>query len=111
RLPDIPVYLDSPLAVRVTEVFQMHPECYDEETRRLLAEGGSPFEFEGLTYVSSVEESKAIDAREGPCVIVAASGMCEFGRVVHHLKASIGDPRSVVVIVGFQAQHTLGRRL
>jgi len=111
RLPKVKVYVDSPLTVKLTSVFRLHPECYDKEARELLVGGDSPFEFDDLEYVSSVEDSKAIDASEEPCVIIAASGMCEFGRVVHHLKASIEDRRSTVIIVGFQAQHTLGRRL
>ena len=110
RLPKIPIYVDSPLTVRITEVFRMHPECYDASTRELLHGGQSPFDFPELKYVTSVEESKKIDATDEPCVIISASGMCEFGRVVHHLNAIIGDKRSMIVIVGFQAQHTLGRR-
>jgi metallo-beta-lactamase family protein len=110
-LEPIPVFIDSPLTVRITDVFRMHPDCYDEETRALLQGGGSPFEFDGLRYAASVEESMAIDRGEGPSVIIAASGMCEAGRVLHHLKALIGDPRNTIVIVGFQAEHTLGRRL
>ncbi|MEZ4327211.1 MAG: MBL fold metallo-hydrolase [Polyangiales bacterium] len=111
RLPEIPVYLDSPLALKVTDVFRRHPGCYDDETAEMLANDGSPFNFPGLRYVESVRESMDIDASSEPCIIIAASGMCEFGRVVHHLKAIVEDPNSVVVIVGFMAQHTLGRRL
>jgi metallo-beta-lactamase family protein len=111
RLPEIPVYLDSPLAVRLTDVFRLHPECYDSAARALLQSGDSPFEFEGLRYVSSVEDSMAIDAESRPSITIAASGMCEAGRVLHHLRAGIEDSRNTVVIVGFQAQHTLGRRL
>lgn len=111
RLPKVKIYVDSPLTVKLTSVFRLHPECYDKEARELVVEGDSPFQFSDLEYVSSVEDSKAIDASDEPCVIIAASGMCEFGRVVHHLKASIEDRRSTVIIVGFQAQHTLGRRL
>jgi len=111
RLPDIPVYVDSPLTVKLTDVFRMHPECFDSETRKLLLEGDSPFDFEGLRYVSSVEDSKAIDRSDDPCVIISASGMCEFGRVVHHLVATLENRKNSVLIVGWQAQHTLGRRL
>jgi metallo-beta-lactamase family protein len=111
RLQHIPVYIDSPLTVRITDVFRMHPDCYDAETRALLQGGKSPFDFDGLRYTASVEESIAIDANPEPCLIIAASGMCEAGRVLHHLKASIGDRRNTVLIVGFQAAHTLGRRL
>jgi metallo-beta-lactamase family protein len=111
RLPPVPVYVDSPLSVRLTDVFKLHPECYDRETERLLQSDDSPFEFEGLRYVSSVEGSKAIDAQRGPAIIISASGMCEGGRVLHHLKEVIEDPRNTVLIVGFQAEHTLGRRI
>ncbi len=111
RLPRVPVYVDSPLTANITQVFRLHPECYDKEARRMLQSGDSPFEFEGLRYVSSVEESKGIDRLDEPCVIISASGMCEAGRVLHHLRATVEDSRNSVVIVGFQAQHTLGRRI
>jgi metallo-beta-lactamase family protein len=112
RIPvSLPVYVDSPLAVRVTEVFRMHPDCFDKETRRVLESDDSPFDFPGLEYVRTVERSKELDAIDGSAVIIAASGMCEFGRVLHHLRATVEDMNSTVVIVGFQAQHTLGRRL
>lgn len=111
RLPPVPVYVDSPLTVRVTDVFKTHPDCYDAHARELLTSGDSPFEFEGLRYVQSVEDSKAISASSDPCVVISASGMCESGRVLHHLKATIEGASNTVLIVGFQAQHTLGRRL
>jgi len=111
RLPDVPVYVDSPLTVKLTDVFRIHPECFDSETQRILTQGDSPFDFDGLRYVSSVEDSKAIDRVNDPCVVISASGMCEFGRVVHHLVAAIENRENTVLIVGYQAQHTLGRRL
>ena len=111
KLGPIPIYVDSPLTVRLTQVFQRHTECFDSETLALMRSGRSPFDPQNVRYVSDVEESKAIDASDEPCVIVSASGMCEAGRIVHHLRASLDDPRSTVVIVGFMAQHTLGRRL
>ncbi len=111
RLPPVPVYVDSPLTVKLTDVFRIHPECFDEKTRGILTSGDSPFDFERLRYVSSVEDSKAIDRSDDPAVIISASGMCEFGRVVHHLVATIENRRNTVLIVGYQAQHTLGRRL
>ncbi len=111
RLPDVPVYVDSPLTVKLTDVFRMHPDCFDRRARDLVLSGDSPFDFEGLKYVSSVEDSKAIDRSDDPAVIISASGMCEFGRVVHHLVAGIENRKNTVMIVGFQAQHTLGRRL
>jgi len=111
RIPNLPVYVDSPLTVKLTEIFRLHPECYDESARALLQGSDSPFEFEGLRYVSDVEESKAISADSRPAIIISASGMCEAGRVLHHLRTTIEDSRNTVVIVGFQAAHTLGRRL
>jgi len=105
------VYVDSPLTVNITQVFRLHPECYDAELRELLQSGDSPFDLEGLRYVSEREESIAIDRSPEPCVIISASGMCEAGRVLHHLRASVENPKHTIVIVGFQAQHTLGRRL
>jgi len=111
RIPDLPVYVDSPLTVKLTEIFRLHPECYDDAARELLRGQDSPFEFDGLRYVSDVEASKRIDLEERPSIIISASGMCEAGRVLHHLRATIGDSRNTVAIVGFQAAHTLGRRL
>jgi metallo-beta-lactamase family protein len=111
RLPAMPVYVDSPLAVKITDVFRLHPECLDEEARRLVQGRDSPFDFEGVRYVASVEESKAVSASREPAIVISASGMCEAGRVLHHLRATLDDRRNAVVIVGFQAPHTLGRRL
>jgi metallo-beta-lactamase family protein len=111
RIPEVPVFVDSPLTVKVTDVFRLHPDCYDEEMRALMAEGESPFDFEGLQYVSEVADSKALDARPSSAIIISASGMCESGRVLHHLKSALGSDKNAVVIVGFQAPHTLGRRL
>lgn len=111
RIPALPVYVDSPLTVKLTDVFRMHPECYDRAARELLLHGDSPFQFDGLRYVSSVEDSMAIDEDDRPAIIISASGMCEGGRVLHHLRTTIGDSRNTVAIVGFQAAHTLGRRL
>ena len=101
RLPDVPVYVDSPLTVKLTDVFRIHPECFDEETRKILMSGDSPFDFDRLRYVSSVEDSKAIDRSDEPAVIISASGMCEFGRVVHHLVAAIENRKNTVLIVGY----------
>jgi metallo-beta-lactamase family protein len=111
RMPPMPVFVDSPLTVKITDVFRLHPECYDAETRALIEGNASPFEFESLRYVSDAEESKRLDAMPEPAVIISASGMCEGGRVVHHLKATVESERNMIVIVGFQAQHTLGRRI
>ena len=113
QLPEVPVYVDSPLAVNVTEVFRLHPECYDEELRQFMDQDRhpDPFGFGRLRYVRNVEDSKALNVLDGPAVIISASGMCEAGRILHHLKHNVSDPRSAVLIVGWQAPHTLGRRL
>lgn len=110
-IPRIPVYVDSPLTVRITDVFKLHPECYDEETRAMMRGHDSPFEFDDLAYVEDVEGSKAITGRDEPAIVIAASGMCEAGRILHHLKSAIEDDKNTILIVGYQAQHTLGRRL
>ena len=111
RLPNVPVYVDSPLTVRLTDVFRRHPDCFDPQARALLAGGDSPFDFPGLTYIDAVEDSKAVSTSSDPAIVISASGMCESGRVLHHLKATIEDDKNTVLIVGWQAQHTLGRRL
>lgn len=111
HVPAVDVFVDSPLTVKVTEIFKLHPECYDDETRDRLFSQDSPFEFPGLSYVGDKEQSKQLDLSPKPSVILSASGMCEAGRVLHHLKATIEDPRNAVVIVGYQAEHTLGRRI
>lgn len=111
RMPPMPVYVDSPLTVKITDIFKLHPDCYDAETRALIQKNDSPFDFAELHYVSDKEDSKAIDISNEPSVIISASGMCEAGRIVHHLKATIESEKNTVCIVGFQAQHTLGRRI
>jgi len=111
EIPHLPVYVDSPLAVSVTEVFRLHPECFDQETKRMLAQGEDPFTFEGLRYIRKVEDSKAIQIDPGPMIIISASGMCEVGRILHHLKNNVENPRNTIVVISFMAQHTLGRRI
>lgn len=112
-LPNVPVFVDSPLAMNVTEAFRTHPECYDDETKRMLIEDadGSVFGFRRLTYIRRVEDSKALNDLDGPAVIISASGMAEHGRVLHHLRHTIEDPRNMILFVSFQAQDTLGRRI
>lgn len=111
RLPRIPVFVDSPLAIDVTSVFRSHPECFDADARAFLDEHGDIFSFEGLKYCRSREDSMAINGVEGPAVIISAAGMAEAGRVLHHLRNHVEDERNTVLIVGWMAQHTLGRRL
>ncbi len=113
QLPNVPIFVDSPLAVNATGVFRLHPECYDEELRAFIAQDRhpDPFGFDRLRYIRNTEDSRALNKLEGPAVIISASGMCEAGRIQHHLKHNIGDPRNTVMIVSWQAPHTLGRRL
>lgn len=111
ELSDIPIYVDSPLAADATEVFQRHPECFDAETMELMERRRDIFTPRSVRFTRSVAESKAINGLGGPCVVIAASGMCESGRIIHHLAHHVEDPRTTVLIIGFQAQHTLGRRL
>ncbi len=110
EIPAIPIFVDSPLAVNATEVYRKHPECFDTETNVFLREG-DPFGFGRLKYIRDVNESRALNGMHGPMVIISASGMCEAGRILHHLRNNIEDPRNTVLIVGFQAEHTLGRKI
>jgi metallo-beta-lactamase family protein len=113
EIPRIPVYIDSPLAVNVTDIFRAHPECFDEETLEFMRNDvhASALGAGLVTYVRSVEGSKAINDEHGPMVIISASGMAEAGRILHHLRNNIEDPRNSILIVSWQAPHTLGRRL
>jgi metallo-beta-lactamase family protein len=103
RIPSIPVFVDSPLSTRASRV--------DEETLALLQGNDSPLAFSDLEYVASVDDSKALNKMEGPAIILSASGMCESGRILHHLKSTIEDKRNTILLVGFMARNTLGRRL
>jgi metallo-beta-lactamase family protein len=111
RLPDVPIFVDSPLAAEATEVFRLHPECFDEETALLLEDDPDLFGGRRIQYMRTVEESKRLNDLREPCVIIAASGMCEAGRILHHLRHNVEDERNAVLIVGYQAPDTLGRRL
>ncbi|MDK2973278.1 MAG: metallo-beta-lactamase family protein [Candidatus Sumerlaeota bacterium] len=111
ELPEIPCFVDSPLSTNVTRVFRVHPDCYNRPVREVMLSDPNPFGFERLRYTENVDESKALNEFEGPCVIISASGMCEAGRILHHLRNNIQDPKNCVLIVGFQAEHTLGRRI
>jgi metallo-beta-lactamase family protein len=112
ELKRIPIYVDSPLALQATRIYDRHPECYDAETQAFIRTGRHPaLAFDGLKYIESVEESKALNTAEGPMIIISASGMAEAGRILHHLKNNIEDPRNTILIVGWQAPDTLGRRL
>jgi len=108
----VPVYVDSPLASRLTKVFGEHPEIYDEETHKVfLEQGKNPFFFDQIRFVGSVEESMALMKMKKPHIVISASGMCEAGRVLHHLRYKVHNPNNTILIVGFMAQHTLGRRM
>lgn len=112
KIPQIPIYVDSPMATNATSIFQVHPECYDESTHEaFLKHHKNPFGFNSLQFVTSVDESKSLNQKEGPMVIISADGMCEAGRILHHLANNISDSRNTILLVGYMAENTLGRRL
>jgi len=110
-IPEIPVFVDSPLAINTTAVFRLHPEAYDAEIREFMLKEGDPFGFDSLRYTRSVEQSKELNFMRNPFIVISASGMAENGRILHHLRNRIEDPANTVLIVGWQAPHTLGRRI
>lgn len=113
EIPRVPVIVDSPLAVNASDIFRAHPECFDEETAQFVRQGRhrSALAFDGLTYTRSSDDSKALNGRKDPMIIISASGMAENGRIRHHLKYNIENPRNTILIVSWQAPETLGRRL
>lgn len=111
RIPELPVFVDSPLAVDITEIFRLHMESFDEAFQKQLKESGNPFDLKYIRYIRSQEESMQLNSLEGPAIIISASGMCEYGRILHHLRNHISDPRNTVLIIGFQAENTLGRKI
>ena len=111
RLPKVPIYIDSPLSQKATKIYEKHTGCYNEEAVAMLKDGRNPLYVDGMEFISTPAESMALNDKKGPMVIIAASGMCEGGRVVHHLKQIVADPWNVILIVGFQAENTLGRRI
>ena len=113
QIPSVPVFVDSPLAVNATDIFKKHPECFDKETQEFIRtdKHHTALGFDRLTYTRSVEESKALNDRQDPMIIIAASGMAEAGRILHHLRNNIDNPRNTILIVSWQAPYTLGRRL
>jgi metallo-beta-lactamase family protein len=111
RIPHLLVFVDSPMAVRVTDVFEKHPEILDQPMRALLSNGSSPFRFPGLTMIRTVDQSKAINHISGTVMVIAGSGMCTGGRVKHHLEANLSRRESTVMFVGYQAEGTLGRQI
>ncbi len=110
-IPNVPIYVDSPLATEITEVFEAHPDFMDEENRQAIVKGESPFAFLNLRFIREQRESKALNADKRPMIIIAGSGMCESGRILHHLQNNIEDSRNMVLVVGYMARDTLGRRI
>jgi metallo-beta-lactamase family protein len=111
-IPEIPIYVDSPMATNATTIFQVHPECYDEEIyEAFIKHHKNPFGFNNLHFTASVEESKALNNHPGPLIIISADGMCEAGRIQHHLIHNIENPNTTILIVGYMAENTLGRRI
>lgn len=110
-IPEPRVYIDSPMATSATEIFRRHPDCFDAEAWAMLKDGQSPFEFPGLTFVRTVQESQALNQLQGGAIIISANGMCEAGRILHHLKHNLWRPEAHLLFVGYQADGTLGRRL
>lgn len=111
ELPNVPVYVDSPLATRLTKVFRRYDHIMDEQVQALLQHDPRPFDFDNLTYVETQRESMELNRRRGPCIIISASGMCEGGRVVHHIKHACGDENNTILLMGYQAPGTLGRQI
>ena len=112
RIPEVPIYVDSPMATSATGIFQVHPECYDSQTfEAFLTHHKNPFGFNALSFIASVEESKALNKKKGPMIIISADGMCESGRIVHHVANNISQPENTILIVGYMAENTLGRRI
>ena len=111
KLPKVPIYIDSPLSQKATDIYSRHRGCYNDEALEMIRLGMNPLQVEGMTYVGTPADSMALNDKPGPMIIIAASGMCEGGRVVHHLKQIVGDPWNIILIVGFQAENTLGRRI
>ncbi|MBO5642424.1 MAG: MBL fold metallo-hydrolase [Kiritimatiellae bacterium] len=108
---EVKLYVDSPLSRKATLIYSRHPEVYNAEARQMLSQGVNPLEYPGMTFIGSPEESMALNETPGPMIIIAASGMCEGGRVLHHLKHAVQDANNIVLICGYQAENTLGRRI
>ena len=112
KIPKIPIYVDSPMATNATAIFQAHPECYDDETHKaFLVHHKNPFGFNELSFTQSIEDSKNLNDKPGPMIIISADGMCEAGRIVHHVANNISNPNNTILIVGYMAEYTLGRKI
>ena len=108
QMPRVPIFVDSPLSVNATEVFRLHPECFNESTYRFLREVANPFGMENLTYIRELAHSMKLNDMKEPAIIISASGMAEAGRIRHHLKNHIGNPNNLILFIGYCAEHTLG---
>ncbi len=113
KIDHIPVFVDSPLSVNVTDVFRRHRECFDDETWKIInaSHDNDPFGFDRLTYIKDVNQSMELNERKGPFIVISSQGMCEAGRVLHHLRNSVSDQKNMIIIVGYQAAHTLGKKI
>jgi metallo-beta-lactamase family protein len=111
QMPQVPIFVDSPLSVNATEIYRLHPECFNESIYRFLREKANPFGMENLTYIREVAHSMKLNDLKDPAIIISASGMCEAGRILHHLKNHIGNPNNLVLFIGFCAEHTLGAQI
>lgn len=111
KIEDIPVYVDSPLAVNITKVFMGHWDYFDEETRNTFQKDMGPLSHHNINYISNVNQSKKLNDKKGPMIIISSSGMCENGRILHHLKNNIENPYNTIIVVGFMAKDTLGRKI
>ncbi len=107
----IPVYVDSPLTANITEIFRYHKESLDKATQKVMRAAGDPFELNHIEYIRNVDDSMRLNSITEPCIIISASGMCEVGRILHHLRNNCEDPRNTILIVGYMAKNTLGRRI
>jgi len=111
RLPRVPIYVDSPLSTNATEIYRLHSECFNETINQFLHDKANPFGMENLTYIRESAQSKKLNDLAGPAIIISASGMAEAGRIRHHLQNHIGDPRSLILFIGYCAEHTLGAQI
>jgi metallo-beta-lactamase family protein len=111
KVPRVPIFVDSPLSVNATEIFRLHPECFNEAVTKFLREKENPFGMENLTYIRELAHSMKLNDLKDPAIIISASGMAEAGRVRHHLANHIGDPANLILFVGYSAEHTLGAQI
>jgi metallo-beta-lactamase family protein len=111
KLPRVPIFVDSPLSVNATEIYRLHPECFNDSINRFLHEKANPFGMANLTYIREAEQSKTLNDLEEPAIIISASGMCEAGRIRHHLKNHIGNPKNLILFIGYCAENTLGAQI